>query len=193
MSDTATPDDHWRRLAADLGLDVGPEPERPAEPPEAVPAVKPPPHARTTEPPPALFDEGPPHEFDEPPAPPRRRGRFSEEVETSTEVSAEPAEAEIEGSDVEAAAVPEVRPEEAEEGSDELAEEKPRRRRRRGRRKKKGGEPATVEAGGEANGSAAPIAETGDDDDEEPTAEVVKNWNVPSWDDLIASLHRPER
>ena len=159
-----------------------------AQPPEPIPIVKPPPHARPAEPPPALFDEGPPAEIEE--APPRsRRGRS-----TAEEMPA-PMEAEIEGSDVEAAAVPEVRPEEAEEASEELTEEKPRRRRRRSRRKKKDGEPAAAEGAADANGTPETAADAApdDDDEEEPTAEVVKNWSVPSWDDLIASLHRPER
>ena len=38
---------------------------------------------------------------------------------------------------------------------------------------------------------AAPIPVT--DDEEEPADEVVSNWNVPSWDELIASLYRPDR
>src|SRR5262245_38012967 len=35
-SSAVNPDDHWRRLAAELGLDPGPEPEPPAAQPEDV-------------------------------------------------------------------------------------------------------------------------------------------------------------
>jgi hypothetical protein len=109
----------------------------------------------------------------------------------------ESVEAEIEGSDVEAAAVPEVRPDEAEEASEEVTDEQTgkRRRRRRSRRKKPVGEPgaeAMADAASEPMAEETPVP-SADDDDDEPTAEVVKNWNVPSWDELIGSLHRPER
>src|SRR5687767_8924382 len=49
MSDTPSRDDPWRRLAAELGLDVGPESEQstpPAPPPDDVPAARAEPPAR---------------------------------------------------------------------------------------------------------------------------------------------------
>jgi hypothetical protein len=74
-----------------------------------------------------------------------------------------------------------------------------KRRRRRRRRRRKGG-PAE---GGDANGDAS--AESGDADEDGPDEsanegetpadiamrDVVANWNVPSWDELIAGLYRP--
>ena len=32
-----------------------------------------------------------------------------------------------------------------------------------------------------------------DDDEGDSPAEAVRDWNIPSWNDLIASLNRPER
>jgi hypothetical protein len=205
---TPTPDDHWRRLAADLGLDVGPEPEQPAasipatepSPPPVEPAAEDEPsRGRRRRPPPPDYDELIPEEapralMEEPPTR-GRRGRPQPVADDSSGLfEPEPAEAEVEGADVEAAAVPEVRPDEAEEAGEELAEEQggKRRRRRRSRRKKKGPESATP-GETEARTEAASDESSADEDDDEPTAEVVKNWNVPSWDELIASLHRPER
>src|SRR5436305_11310654 len=98
MSETPNHDDHWRRLAADLGLDVGPEPERPAPSapapevapddslfPESEPVAEAEPSGRgrrrRSSPPP---DEAPargfgeglePSEPDEPPPARGRRGR----------------------------------------------------------------------------------------------------------------------
>lgn len=60
-------------------------------------------------------------------------------------------------------------------------EERPRRRRRSRRRKN-----------GEAPTEAATSSNQPNDEDDSPV-EVVKDWNIPSWNDLIASLHRPER
>ena len=217
MSEPTHNDDHWRRLAAELGLDVGPAPEQPAEPPAA---EAPPPQVHSQLPDhtePASFgrrgrsepirefgsepaeEAFPPEEVEESPSrsrrgrpgppPPERGGLFEDDSPVA-------AEAEIEGSDVEAAAVPEVRPDEAEEASDEVVDEQSgkRRRRRRPRRKKKVGE-AVAEDSAESAGDSALVESptANDDDEEEPTAEVVRNWNVPSWDDLIGSLHRPER
>src|SRR6516164_10595727 len=117
MSDTPTHDDHWRRLASELGLDVGPEPEQPppATEPEmraAEPDTERPRSHRRPEPP----DDEPVEAAQEPfepaePEPPARgrRGRVTAAEEETSLFEAEtvpPAEAEIEGSDVEAAAVP---------------------------------------------------------------------------------------
>jgi ribonuclease E len=188
MSDTPSHDDHWRRLAADLGLDAGPPPEEPTT-------------AFTPEP--VAGEEEPTRESHELEAPRSRRRRAAEPNNDAPDLSpavdaglfdatvVPPAEAEIEGSDVEAAAVPEVRPDDAEEAADEVAEQQggKRRRRRRSRRKKKGD--AAPESAGEdaAEVAAAPATE----DDDEPVEDLGRNWNVPSWDDLIGSLYRPER
>jgi hypothetical protein len=93
--------------------------------------------------------------------------------------------------------------------------DKKRRRRRRRRRKPGAGEPAT--AGAEADGgddegddlapgfSSDSDAETEDEEGEpepvgvgiadEPTPdavrELISNWNVPSWQDIVSGLYRP--
>ncbi|MFO0848608.1 MAG: hypothetical protein U0871_08645 [Gemmataceae bacterium] len=86
-----------------------------------------------------------------------------------------------------------------------------KRRRRRRRRKKKGGQPAEGEATQPAGTDAEsePVA-TADADEDEPEAaefepesvedgspetarEVIANWNVPSWPEIVAGLYRPDR
>jgi hypothetical protein len=73
-----------------------------------------------------------------------------------------------------------------EPGSETGDAEKPRRRRRRSRRKK--GD-APVAEGDAPAAEPTLVAE----EDEDSTAELVKDWNIPSWNDLIASLYRPDR
>ena len=82
-------------------------------------------------------------------------------------------------------------------GEEELNEDgtKKRRRRRRRRSKKSGpaGEPA---AEGEAVESEIeePLAEVYDDDggpSPEASRELIANWVVPSWTEIVAGLHRP--
>ena len=88
-----------------------------------------------------------------------------------------------------------------------------KRRRRRRRRKKKGpgdavaGEPAAVgiapvaEAVPDEVGFAPadddeaiePVGETGEEVSPEMTRDLIANWNVPSWSEIVAGLHRPER
>jgi hypothetical protein len=85
---------------------------------------------------------------------------------------------------------------------------KKRRRRRRRRRKKKGpgeGEPAAPAAvdgdGAEAVGfdEDEPAAdeeravESVEDDTPETARQVIANWNVPSWPEIVAGLYRPDR
>jgi hypothetical protein len=215
MSDKHSHDDHWRRLAEELGLDVGPAPEQSnhSAPPELVPsnediAPSPWPTPIDDEPPPLPSDRGRHRQPSEPPqelpedvleptdiedSPPARGRRGRPSAAPADDLFAADAEGvatddtEVEGIDAEQAVA-----EPAEGGTDDQTGK--RRRRRRSRRKKKG-EP-TSEAGAE-NGAETTAgeraAQASDDDDEEPTAEVVRNWNVPSWDELIASLHRPER
>ncbi len=85
----------------------------------------------------------------------------------------------------------------AESAEGEETGEDGKRRRRRRRRRRKGG---PVDAAGEPTGEASESFEEGDD---EPVAastetsadvamrDVVANWNVPSWDELIGGLYRP--
>ncbi len=80
--------------------------------------------------------------------------------------------------------------------SDEAGEDGKRRRRRR-RRRRKGG-PAEP---GDATGDATDGDGFEDAGDEAPAEgetpadiamrDVVANWNVPSWDELIGGLYRP--
>jgi hypothetical protein len=82
--------------------------------------------------------------------------------------------------------------------SDETGEDGKRRRRRR-RRRRKGGPAEAEDATGDAATDAGDADEDGPDDatsESETRADlamrdVVANWNVPSWDELIAGLYRP--
>lgn len=85
----------------------------------------------------------------------------------------------------------------AESAEGEETGEDGKRRRRRRRRRRKGG---PADASGEPAGESTESVEDGD---EEPVAaiaessadvamrDVVANWNVPSWDELIGGLYRP--
>jgi ribonuclease E len=214
-------DDHWSRLAADLGLELGPALERPAEPPTEVRDIEPPAAAIEPEPlaaepeaeelpPPAATRgrrrrsaasrEDPDSEA--PSAVRSRRGRpappvpdeIGEEelpVVTESEISGPPAEAEPASAEADAT-LPATEPV---DGNEPAEDGKPRRRRRRSRRKK--GEPG-MESGDavapvQGAREAEPAQESTVTATDEPPEEVVSDWNVPSWEDLIASLHRPER
>ncbi len=76
------------------------------------------------------------------------------------------------------------------EGGEEEEDDGKRRRRRRRRRRK--GAPADGAAEGE-NESVATEEEHAVVESSADAAmrDVVANWNVPSWDDLIAGLYRP--
>jgi len=78
-------------------------------------------------------------------------------------------------------------------------EESPRRRGRRSRKPRESEEEQMVEAPAleeeetidEDSEAFVPAAEEDDEDDSE--ADKLADWNVPSWNELIASLYRPER
>jgi ribonuclease E len=94
------------------------------------------------------------------------------------------------------------------EGEEETGPKKRRRRRRR-RKKKGAGEPA--EAGPAAAAEGPEAEETagefeGPEEEEEveagfgdegvspeATRDLIANWNVPSWSEIVAGLYRPER
>jgi hypothetical protein len=87
------------------------------------------------------------------------------------------------------------------------------RKRRRRRRRKKGGPtdppaagPDEEEAAADADPPEAEPAEAedveafagGDPEDAEEVGgellrDLIANWNVPSWDEIVSGLHRPER
>lgn len=165
-SHAADANDHWKRLAAELGLEMDPEPT-PPPPPEP-----------------------------EPPSPP-----FSQQQEST----AEPVTSETLGvwttdshdfvmtsptEDVREPEVIAVESERNEAATEEFGEARPEastdedrpRRRRRSRRRK----------AGEAPAEATATSDQPADEDDSPV-DIVKDWNIPSWNDLIASLYRPER
>jgi len=170
MSKSAAPDpnDHWRRLAAELGLEMEPAPARAPEP-EPVPlssAAK------------AASEEL---------APPPDSGIWTTESHQFKELR--PADAptleDLPVAEYDHGDPAPVEGAEPEDGTEES--EKPRRRRRRSRRKK--GEAPVAAEGEEPAAEPTLVA----DEDDDSTAELVKDWNLPSWNDLIASLYRPDR
>jgi hypothetical protein len=157
-------DDHWRRLAAELGLEVEPPARTAPEPPPAE-AAPPPKFAEPHEE--FVAAEAPP-EWSPAPQEFAAPGLVEEEfLEQTTQSGAD-----------------ELSPIETSPADADPADEKPRRRRRRPRRKK--GETAADQT------TRTPDDHVQDEDDD-PTAEVVKDWNIPSWNELIASLYRPDR
>lgn len=179
-------DDGWAELARELNL---PEPE-PARPkPDTTPGVIPPSEAAAASgtPDPVLAE--PTDEVPELTAASDDESDFG----TGTE------DGEDDGAEAEGAAT---------DGGE--AGEKKRRRRRRRRRKKGPGE-VDAEAG-ERPAAATDESEDGDEDEapaeEEDAApvgvaaeetspemarEIIANWNVPSWDEIVAGLYRPDR
>ena len=213
---------HWRKLAEEFGLEPEPTapspkavPARSAEP-EALAAaaerVAPPssverlgpsaPHSRRAiseqakagpDPAPAnpapaeISVESPVAEEEGAPARGRRRGRRGPRraAEPESESVAETPES---GEPLESA---------AKEGAETSEEDKPKRRRRgRGRGRDRRGKEDEVER--EETPEEEPVAEeeeepfaVEEEDDEDATD--YSDWSVPSWQDLIASLYRPDR
>jgi ribonuclease E len=137
--------------------------------------------------------------LDETPTPPRHDPAADDASPPDIQLTGLPDAHDDEDTLVEPALSAEPFVESEEAASDEQTEDGGKRRRRRRRRRRKGGagEPAA------ADGTAAEGEEPGEEgfaEEEEPAAEapanavmrdVVANWNVPSWDDLIAGLYRP--
>src|SRR5437763_838536 len=191
MSDSSQQDDEWRRLALELGL----------EPPETSSAKpKPAPPVARNE---MVVEESATEEL----APARSRRRRGEEREPEEPVEApfiEPTE-EAEGQTFEPQAEPDTVAAAAAAEEVEPSGEAPdtgKRRRRRGRGRRKKGEPVngaeTTEAAGESAEAEAAAGEdeapaaTAADEDEDARPELPADWDVPAWDDLIASLYRPD-
>lgn len=178
MNTNDTPDDGWADLAKELGLESG-ESSRQAEP-----------VAEELEP-------ESPEEFEEAP--------FGIESEDSAD--SEDGDEESDG-------------DEEGESTGEPGEGSPKKRRRRRRRRKKkgpgeagaeGAPVATVESDGEGEGEEEVLAESEDGWDDgseseevgavvgeeqvtpEAAREIVANWNVPSWEEIVAGLYRPDR
>lgn len=195
---------HWDELARQLGLEPeqsGRKPEAPAKPirsPEPVAERSPETHA----PEPAFeedrYEAGPhedrfeeiaseqpvePHEAEEPAAeepPQRRRGRQGRAGgrrgrRSRDETAAEPGDT--------GEVVAETPPQE-----ETAAEQEPGRRRGR-RRGRRDAEPVE----GESKAEPAEEAAAAEEDDSIEEVDTLSDWNVPSWNELIASLYRPER
>jgi hypothetical protein len=79
---------------------------------------------------------------------------------------------------------------EAEPG-DEPAGERLETERRRGRGRSRSKSPDAESAEATPSDVAEGVAEEADEKDEE--LDNLSDWNVPSWNELIASLYRPER
>jgi len=119
----------------------------------------------------------------------RRRGRRSGKGATAGEVSER-----VEGAPVEAEdASPDEKAGPGDEPSDEESDgDRSRRKRGRGRGRKK---PVVVEKSEPVEDAADEDLEQPEPQDEETDEEMTNfsNWSVPSWQELIASLYRPER
>jgi hypothetical protein len=94
--------------------------------------------------------------------------------------------------EAEGPAPPEGESAEHEGPSDEKRERGRRRGRGRPRREEIAERPAEVD---EEAASEEPVEEPKDKEDDAPDDDIdtLSDWNVPSWQELIASLYRPER
>jgi hypothetical protein len=166
MTDPNSPDDNWGELYRELGVDDPGLSKLSDDDAEVI-----------------ELTESEPDEVDEAAQP--FGGDGADEIEESAEGEAVSAEGEGEGD----------------------PGQKKRRRRRRRRRKKGGSDqPAGEEAAGpdaESEESETQLEEdegeaiTGPGVEEEVTPEmtrdIIANWNVPSWEEIVAGLHRPDR
>lgn len=130
----------------------------------------------------------------EPPEAPASPPTLFDESEPTAELEATEADNDDEDDGAEESAEADSPP-----GEEELNEDgsKKRRRRRRRRSKKKGpagpGEPVAEGESGEVE-TEEPLAEVYDDDggpSPEASRELIANWDVPSWTEIVAGLHRP--
>jgi len=173
-------DDSWGDLAAELGVET-PKPVKPVrvEPPSPLPTPVAAASLGDSEPEPDPTDLSS-SLFANLPAEPRLQAAPKVVVEAAEEVAPEAIahmllEADEPGADSEVIELG---------GTDE--QKKRRRRRRRG--KKKDGEP---------NGDAI---ETEDTDEAEVVTQpsemlrdIISRWDVPSWEEIVTGLHRPNR
>lgn len=180
---TAPEDDNWNELARELGLDDAPRPTAGGEPPTP-------------------YDAEDSSEYED--------ATLTETGGEGTDADSEEADGEPEGEA------------ECQAGDEQPGTGRKRRRRRRRRKKgAPGGEPVAegeplavatdepedqlaaqdrpgqpfgdAEAEDEAveTGGVLPAAE--EDTGSEVLRELIATWNVPSWDDIVAGLYRPER
>lgn len=187
MSTMPIEDDSWSDLAAELGLEPVPQENLPADREEL----------------PASSSSVP---SDEVAADLNHQPETRSEPEIENEV---PDAIDSEADDT--VIIPDLSSEiVAEEPGEEPGKVRKRRRRRR-RRKKSGSTSAngaeidtTDDMADEEEAEDGPVVEVEEiggqipeDDLEEPAAElardVIANWNVPSWEQIIAGLYRPDR
>lgn len=196
--------ENWRALQIALGLDpndVPPPPApKPAATPSSAPAVAPrSPRNKATPEPVATggFGAG---LLDEIEMPVVAKVGVEATLQSSTAAPSDDQEVEV-------GEAPEEVPEEPGEESGEAGDKKRRRRRRRRRRNGDETEAAGETVNGEASADALPAAsadapiiesdadegdeEDDEDDDIEPLQ--IPDWNVPTWQELIGGLYRPER
>ncbi|MCI0704365.1 MAG: hypothetical protein L0241_25175 [Planctomycetia bacterium] len=199
MTDPTASDDDWNDLARELGVDKS------TPPPLPPPTVNDTPSESTEIQPGA--DEG------------TADADFATDLPDSGELEAEPSDSAIdeEFDDAEESPVGEA----GAQGDAEHQLATGRKRRRRRRRRRKSGQPAeATQAGtapvetGEDEAEELTEAEPTEESEfdamedmekelvplaaEEDTAsealrELIATWNVPSWDDIVSGLYRPER
>jgi hypothetical protein len=73
------------------------------------------------------------------------------------------------------------------------AESEAERKRRRRRRRKKKTEIGEAPEGGEVVGEAPPATDDGVTQPSELLRDILKNWDVPSWGEIVGGLYRPNR
>jgi hypothetical protein len=203
-------EDHWRDLAALLGLEsaAASSVQPAAKPPEKKAPVA---ELEPVPPPVAQFQET------------AEATNPIEEIEARGEYDVEQEEFTTFAEETEELAVTDDEPQEPREPAEDKQRRGRRRKGRRGRRDdrretapEEGGADTSVESveeddtesqphGWKSSAAEAPVAETDDQDDDEaelPAQEAelddeeddtLSDWNVPSWTELIASLYRPER
>ncbi len=207
-------EDEWQKLAEELGAVPPKTPERSPSPsagaaasPFAAPDQPPPFSAETSAS--ALADEIPDWESSEDTA----AAGVTPQLQEHEEATGEPADS---GGVAPAPAARSEAEEDEEEGGG-------RKRRRRRRRRRKGGNESAPEATPSCSAATASADIPVTDEPEEPSggtsavgvptpagapdwsdmadpdqaAEVLRDilahWNVPSWDEIVAGLYRPER
>ena len=193
-------DDPWKLLQQELGL-------VPAEDPAArAPRPAPPPPKPVADVPPDLPSPSPALEVPPPPRVPEPADEPlpTVRVEFAADLAANAEPPTAEENVVEMGEAPEEIPEEPAPPDD--GKRKRRRRRRRGRKPDEApainGE-ATQPVAADAQGIPEPADQSDeeeddagaedDDDDDDVEPIVLTDWNVPTWQELIGSLYRPER
>lgn len=183
---------NWKSLQAELGLI--------SDESEAKPAGRAPQQAagKTTDQPPSMWGTTPPAGQPLPKESPFIEGSIpvpADVGEPQEAVVTDEPEAAAPGSEHEVE-VGEA-PEEITEPEAETEEEdkRPSRRRRGRRRQRSDGDRRDETEAPETSAEPSAESDEGAEDEEDEEAEAVPfaDWNVPSWQELIGSLYRPER